>query len=307
MSGGGAVEFRNFAPLVEKARRAGPVRIAVAAAEDDDVLLSLREGRGMVEPVLFGDAGKIASAAVRVGLDLGGIEVVDHPDPKKAALEAVRSVREGRAAFLMKGMIQTADFMKAALHPEFGLRSDRLLSHVAVYDAPGYDRMIFLTDGGLNLAPDLNQKREIIQNAVEVAARLGVNTPKVAVLGAVEAVNPSMPATLDAAALAKMAERGQIRGAVVDGPLALDLAVSEEAAAHKGVRSPVAGRADVLLVPNIEVGNALGKAIMYFGGGIMAGRVAGATAPIVLNSRADTAQGKFASLAAAVVYAAAVV
>mgnify|MGYP001046027666 CR=1 FL=1 len=147
------MEFRNFAPLVEKARRAGPVRIAVAAAEDDDVLLSLKEGRGMVEPVLFGDAGKIASVAARVGLDLAVIEVVDHPDQRKAAAEAARSVREGRAAILMKGMIQSADFMKAALHPEFGLRSDRLLSHVAIYDVPGYDRMIFLTDGGLNIAP----------------------------------------------------------------------------------------------------------------------------------------------------------
>ena len=197
----------------------------------------------------------------------------------------------------MKGLINTADLLRAVLDKEVGLRTGRVLSHAAIYELPGFDRLITVTDGGMNIAPDLKQKADIIQNAVAVSKVLGISPAKVAVLAAVEVVNPDMPVTLEAAALAKMAERGQIKGAIVDGPLALDNAVEPEAAKHKGIQSAVAGQADILLVPNIEAGNILGKALVYMGPGKIAGLILGAAKPVIVTSRADSHEAKIISIA----------
>jgi phosphate butyryltransferase len=197
----------------------------------------------------------------------------------------------------MKGLIPTADLLRAVLDKEFGLRTGRVLSHAATFEISGFERLLTVTDGGMNLAPALAQKADIIQNSVALVNALGISPVKVAALAAVEVVNPDMPATLDAAMLAKMAERGQIKGAIVDGHLALDNAISAEAAAHKGIKSPVAGNVDVLLVPDINAGNVLGKSLIYFAKAKMAGLILGAARPVVVTSRADTHEGKVLSIA----------
>lgn len=206
----------------------------------------------------------------------------------------------GQADILMKGMIPTSDLLKAVLHKEAGLRTGKILSHVAAFEVPGYDRLIFVTDSGMNINPDLQQKAQIIENAALIAKGIGVEMPKVAVLAAVETINPSMQATLDASALTVMNKRGQISYCVVEGPLALDNAISPEAAEHKGITGEVAGKADILLVPAIETGNALYKSLIYFSGAKVGAVIAGARAPIVLTSRADSAESKLFSIALAV-------
>jgi phosphate butyryltransferase len=278
------------------------VRVAIAGADDDDTLVAagicVREFD--VSVTLFGKASKIESLAARAGAPLDRMDVVDAPSPQAAAQMATSLVSSGGADILMKGQVKTADFMRAVLNQEWGLRTGRVLSHVGALDMPRFDRMLFVTDGGINVAPDLKTKVEIVQNAIEMVRALGYTEPKVALLGAIETVNPEMQITTDAAAIAKMADRGQVKGALVDGPLALDTAVSPVAAEQKGLTGPVAGRADVLVVPNLESGNVLAKSMLYFGEAIMAGIVMGARKPIVLNSRADTAENKAASLALAV-------
>jgi phosphate butyryltransferase len=212
-------------------------------------------------------------------------------------------VARDEAHCAMKGRIFTADFLKAALDPSVGLRTAKLLTHVAVFDIPGFDRLVLLSDAGVLVAPTLEQKIHIVQNAVDVAIRLGVDTPRVAVLAAAEMVNPKIPSTMDAASLSKMADRGQIYGGVVDGPLALDNAISPESARIKGIKSEVAGYADILIAPDIEAGNVLAKAITYFAQGKMAGVVVGARCPLILPSRSDTREAKLISLALGVMLA----
>jgi phosphate butyryltransferase len=236
------------------------------------------------------------------GLNLKGIEIIDVKDPQEATSRAVQEVAEGRADILMKGMLNSADFIKAVLNPAGGLRTGRLLSHLAVYEIPGYYRLIYMTDGGLNVNPDLPQKKDILLNALDFFHTIGMAKPRVAVLTANEKVNPKVISTVDAQELKMAALRGEIRGALVDGPVALDVAISEDAALHKGIESPLAGRADLLLVPNIEAGNLLGKAIIYFAGGRMAGLVLGAAKPVILTSRNEPAYGKLASIALAAYY-----
>lgn len=281
------------------------MRVSVAAAEDEEVLLAVKEAleQGIATPLLVGKEEKIRALAEQVGLDLAGIPVVNAEETSTCARQAVELVSSGRADLLMKGLMPTADVLRAVLDKDIGLRTGRILSHVMIYEVPGYDRLFFLTDGGMNPAPDLKQKADIVANAVEAAHALGIAQPKVAALAAVEVVNPDMPATLDAAALAQMGARGQIKGCIIDGPLALDNAVSPEAARHKGITSPVAGQADILLVPDIEAGNLLGKAMSYFGRARSAGIIVGAKAPVVLVSRADSHEAKLLSIALGVVVA----
>ncbi len=295
------MKARTLKEFLERAVALGKKKVCVAAAADEEVLQAVKEARdcGFLEPVLVGAEEEIREQARKVGLSLAGVEVVDVPDAREAALEAVRLVRAGRAHVLMKGLVNTTDFMRAVLHPEFGLRTGKLLSHLAVFEVPGWERLIFNTDGGINVAPDLEQKVAIIENAVQFLRRLGWEQPRVALLAASEVINPKVPATVDAALIAKMAAAGQIRGAVVDGPMALDVAVSEEAARHKGIASPVAGEAELLVNPTVEVGNVFGKALIYFAGARMAGVVLGASVPIVLTSRASSAEEKLYSLAVA--------
>lgn len=293
--------LRHFAPLFQQLAQAPPLTVAVAGDADDAVMAALAQAQRFfpLRVWLAGLRQDLARRAEACGLDLRTATVVDVSDPSLALDAAIQAVRSGQAQALLKGMIPTAALMRAVLNPETGLRGPGLLSHLAVFDIPGFDRLIFVTDGGINIAPALPEKLAILRNAVPVARRLLGRDPRVAVLAAVEVVNPAMPATLDAAALAKMAQRGQIEGATVEGPLALDGAISWHAAQHKGTAGSVAGDADILLAPDIEVGNTLGKAITHFAGGVMAGIVLGARAPIVLTSRSDSALSKLASLAVA--------
>lgn len=281
-------------------------RLAVAAAQDLDVLEAVRDAVdwGVVSAILVGDKEKIKSLSQEAGLDLEKCTVIPQSDPIVAARHAVAMVADGEADLVMKGKIGTADILRAVLNKEKGLRTGRLLSHVTALDIQGYDRLLYMTDGAMNIAPDLAQKAQIIQNAVDVLRALGNDLPKVAALAAVELVNPDMPAAVEAALLAKMGDRGQIKGALVDGPLALDNAVSLHSAEVKGIDSPVAGNADILMVPDIEAGNVLYKSIVYFAKARVAGVIAGAKAPVVLTSRSDTHQAKLDSIAFSAVFAA---
>ena len=296
----------NFSQLLKEVADQPRRSVAVAGAHDEDVLRAIEEANklGIVQPILVGDEKQIKAIISEHNLALANVEIIDEPDPVESAKRAVMLIRKGRADFLMKGMLQTADMLRAVLDKEYGLRMGTLLSHVTVLETPQYDKLFFVTDGGMVMYPDVKQKAELIKNAVYVAQSLGVDVPKVAVLAAVELVNPDMPATLDAAVLTQMNQRGQIKNCVVDGPLALDNAVSVVAAAHKGIVSDVAGAADIMLVPNIEAGNMCIKAAVYLGGCVPAGLVVGARAPIVVTSRADSAQSKLVSIACAAKYAA---
>lgn len=300
-------QIRSLTELMEYAREIGPRKISVALAEDAEVMEAVEDARknGIATAILVGNAVKIADVAAKLGVDLANYEVVDERGGESAvALRAVELVSSGKADILMKGMIKTANFLRGVLNKEKGLRSGALISHVYIHQVEGYDRVFFVCDPAFNMYPDLQAKVNILNNTVDLAHAFGIVNPRVAVLGAVEVVNPDMPCTLDAAALAQMSRRGQIKGCVVDGPFALDNAISVEAAKHKGIDSEVAGNADVLLVPDIEAGNMMAKAIVYFARNKTAGLVLGAKAPVVLTSRTDSAEAKLLSIASAVALAA---
>jgi phosphate butyryltransferase len=289
----------TFSEIMEKAREGGPVRFVVAQAADATILeaLAQAERAGFACPVLVGRSDEIVKAAQERDVSIKGWEIADVPTVSEAAAEAIRIVARGQGDILVKGLLQTAELLRAVLSKSSGLTTGRTLSHVGVFRFPEAERLYFVTDAALTIAPDYNQKIDIVQNAVDVAHRLGVPQPIVAMLCAIETVNPEMPATVDAACLAKMADRGAIRGARVEGPLALDNAVSVEAARHKGITSELAGLADILVAPNIEAGNILYKALIFFAKAEEAGIVMGARCPIVLASRSDSARNKLYSLA----------
>jgi phosphate butyryltransferase len=294
------LSFENFYQVITAVRELPSCRLCVAAAAEETVLEAVRDSlrEGIVDFVLIGPEENIWRQAMKVSLNLQGIEIIDIADPVEAAHRAVKEVAEGRADILMKGMVNSSDFLRAVINPAGGMRRDRILSHMAVYEVPGYYRLIYMTDGGLNVSPNLEQKKAILQNGIEFLQAVGMESPKVAVLSANEKVDPKIPATMDARALKEMAEEA-FPGAVIDGPTPLDIAVSYESALHKGIDSPVAGKADLLLVPNIEAGNILGKSIIYFAGGRMAGLVLGASRPVILTSRNEPPMGKMASIALA--------
>jgi phosphate butyryltransferase len=290
--------------LISMASQGGRKTVAVAAAEDSEVLEAVARAveLELAHFLLFGNKEEIEQMITAKHPDLAdskAIEIISAPNHNTAAEMAVKAVKNKEANVLMKGNIPTAVILKAVLNKEYGLRSGTVLSHVAVFEVPGYDRFTIVTDAAMNLSPDVEQKAQIIKNAVKVAHSIGIDMPKVAPLAAVEVVNPAMQATIDAASLTMMNKRGQIPGCIVDGPLALDNAVSQLAAEHKGIKSEVAGQADILLVPAIEVGNVLYKSLMYFANAKVGAVIAGAKAPIVLTSRADTAESKLYSLALA--------
>lgn len=279
-------------------------KIAVAAAEDSHVLGAIKEAvaESIVEPILVGNIAKIKEIASGIGFNLNGIEMVEENDIKKACRKAVEIVRAGDANIIMKGLVSTADFLRAVLNKEAGLRKGDMLSHVGFFDPKAYHKVVAITDAAQNIAPTLQEKITIINNAVDVFNHVGFPNPKIALLGAVEVVNPKMESTLDAAAITQMNRRNQIKGCLIDGPLAFDNAINKEAAEHKGIVSEVAGDADMLFVPNIEVGNVLYKSFTYFGGANVAAMIMGATVPIVLTSRADSDRSKLLSVALAAAY-----
>ncbi|HHV78889.1 MAG TPA: bifunctional enoyl-CoA hydratase/phosphate acetyltransferase [Firmicutes bacterium] len=285
--------------LVDSAKRHAPVRIAVAGAEYTEVLeacaWAVREG--LAEPIFFGNATKVNELWSQISPESSAFEIRHSANVKEACAGAVEAVRVGEAGILMKGLLQTADIMRAALDPDKGLRTGRLLTHVAAIELPCINRLFLLSDGGLVPAPTFPEKAEIVRNAVFAARAFGLENPKVAILAAVETISEAMTAAVHAACLKVMAERGQITGCVVDGPLSLDAAISPEAAKHKKIAGPVAGSADILIVPDIEAGNVLAKSMTFIAGGLMAGIVVGARAPIVITSRADPPASKLASIA----------
>ncbi len=299
------MKISNYRELTDAALRAGPGNIGVAWPDEHEVLLAIAEASqmGLARFVLVGDVDKIKEVAEAHKIDLGGMTLIGEPDPQAAVARVMRLVSAGEAEVAMKGRVETRVFLHAALDEELGLRTGRLLSHVAVFEIPNYPRLIFVSDGGVVILPTLEQKVEIVQNAVDVAHKIGIDKPKVAILGANEMVNPKLPVSLDAASLSKMAERGQIKGALVDGPLALDNAVSVEAARIKGINSVVAGEADILITPDLESGNMMAKSITYFAGGCMIGVVVGAKAPLIVTSRSDDHRAKLMSIALSVLLA----
>lgn len=283
--------------------RSRPVKLAVAVAQDPLVLEAVAKAQelGMVEPILTGDREAIRHYAKTLGIHVADDCILDEPDEIKAAAQAVQLVHEGQADTLMKGYIHTDDFLRAILNKEKGLRLNSLMSHVFLYEDPQRHKLLFVTDAAMNINPDLAAKAQIILNCLFLTSLLGVDTPKVGILSAVEVVNPKMSSTTDAAVLAKMGERGQFSVPCrIDGPFALDNAISIRAAKHKKIESPVAGNADVLVVPNIESGNMLVKSFVYMAGGRVAGVLVGAKAPVVLTSRADTPEARLLSIACAV-------
>jgi phosphate acetyltransferase len=257
----------------------------------------------LIEPVLVGPAAKIVTVAAEHGIDIAGREIVDAPHSHAAAAQAVALIREGRGELLMKGSLHTDELMREVTSSATGLRTERRISHVFVMDVPGHPETLFITDAAINIFPDLDTKRDIIQNAIDLWAGIGLGTPKVAILSAVETVTTKIPSTIEAAALCKMAERGQITGGLLDGPLAFDNAIDPEAARIKGIGGPVAGHAQILVVPDLEAGNMLAKNLTFLARADAAGIVLGARVPIVLTSRADSVRTRLASCAVAAIYA----
>ena len=299
------IKIVRFDDMISAARQLGPVPIAVAAAHDPEVLRAVHQAQqdGMIEATLVGDWPAIEAYATQVGADLTGVSVLHQPDPQQAAQQVVELVRNGRAQVVVKGQVRTAELLSIALNRHVGIRGSGLLSHVGIFEIPGMDRLIYLSDSGVVVYPDVYQKLEIIKNVVRVAHLFGVEEPRIAILAASETVHPKIQASIDALALSRMAEQGWVKGAVVDGPLGLDLAISPRAAAPEESDSRIAGMADVLIVPNVEAGNIVGKGLLYFAHARMAGLVVGARAPIIINSRADSAETRYLSLAMAVILA----
>jgi phosphate acetyltransferase len=291
----------RFHQLMERARTLDPVKVAVAHPCDPSSLAAVVEAasRGLIEPILVGPEARIRAVAAEQGLDIGGFEIVDAEHSLDSAEKAVALVKEGRAEALMKGSLHTDELMGAVVKRDTGLRTARRISHCFVMDVPGHDQPLIITDAAVNIAPDLKTKVDIIQNAIDLARALGQEEVRVAILSAMESVNPDVPSTIEAAALCKMADRGQITGALLDGPLALDNAISPEAARIKKIDSPVAGRASILVAPDLEAGNMLAKSLSFLADADAAGIVLGAKVPIILTSRADEETARLASCAVA--------
>ncbi len=295
---------RSFDELLKVAASVGPRHVAVAAANDASTMTACVEARkqGVAESILVGDQEWIGLILKRIGVDPGDFEIEHQADPVEASEAAVRAVRTDRAQILMKGNVSTSKFVHTALSAGGGLRTDRLLSDVEVYEdarRPG-SQLVLVSDGGINIAPTIKQKLEIIRNAVEVAHRLGMRNPKVALLSGSERVHPDFQSTIDAVALVKMCQYGEIQGCVVDGPFGLDNAIDMASARAKGIESPVGGAADVLIVPNLETGNIFCKGLQYYAGKTLAHVAVGAKAPILIDSRTAPAEAKLVSIALAV-------
>jgi phosphate acetyltransferase len=298
----------KYQRLIARAQAVKPVAIAAVVHPCDEISLKAAveaAEQGLITPILVGPRAKIAAVAAQFGLDISGLEQVDVPHSHAAADAAVQLARAGKAEMLMKGSLHTDELMGAVVASTTGLRTERRISHAFVMDVPNLDRPLIVTDAAINIFPTLEDKQHIVQNAIDLAIALGFMSPKVAILSAVETVNPKIPSTIEAAALCKMAERQQIVGAILDGPLALDNAIDMEAAQIKQIDSPVAGRADILVVPDLEAGNMLAKSLTFMADADAAGIVLGARVPIVLTSRADSLTTRLASCAVAALVVAA--
>lgn len=295
----------GFKEIIKLAQKKGPKRVAVAAANDEDVLKAIKIAmdENICVPILVGDKEIINKISKHIGLNLSNVEVIDEKDNKIASITAVSMVSSGNADILMKGLVDTSVILKAILDKEVGLRTGNILSHAAVFEIKNYHKILFVTDAAMNIAPNVDEKRQILENVLKLTNSLDIENPKVAVICAKEKVNSKMQATLDAQKLVELNKSGELINCIVGGPFALDNAISKEAAELKGVNDPVAGDADILLMPNIEAGNVLYKALTYFSDSENAGILLGARAPIVLTSRADSDKAKLNSIALAVLCA----
>jgi phosphotransacetylase len=287
----------KYEQLLERCRNLEPVPTAVAHPCEETALAGAIEAgaKGLIAPILVGPRSKILEIAAKGRIDLGQTPIVDAPHSHGSAAQAVELVRTGQAELLMKGSLHTDELLGAVVAKDTGLRTGRRISHVFIMDVPTYHKVLIVTDAAINIAPALEDKVDIVRNAIDLATSLGVKTPKVAILAAVETVTSKMPATIDAAALCKMADRGQITGGLIDGPLAFDNAISKDAARIKGIHSEVAGDPDILLAPDLEAGNILAKQLSFLANADSAGLVVGARVPIILTSRADSVRSRIAS------------
>ena len=302
-----AASASKYDRLIAEAKRSAAAKAIVVHPCDETSLRGAVEAAamGLISATLVGPAAKINNVAREHNLDIGKCELVDVAHSDAAASKAVELIRAGQGELLMKGSLHTDELMRPVTASATGLRTERRISHVFIMDVPTYPETLFITDAAINIFPDLDAKRDIVQNAIDLFTQIGLGKPRVAILSAVETVTTKIPSTIDAAALCKMADRGQITGAILDGPLAFDNAIDPEAARIKGIHSPVAGRAQILVVPDLEAGNMLAKNLVYLSKADSAGLVLGARVPIVLTSRADSVRSRMASCAAAVLYAAA--
>jgi len=306
ISPGAHAPLSKYERLIARAKQVVPPASTIVVHPCDET--SLRgpleaAEAGIIVPILVGPAAKISAVAREHHLDISRIEVVDVPHSDAAAAEAVQLIHESRGELLMKGSLHTDELMRAVTSSKTGLRTARRISHVFIMDVPNYSETLFITDAAINIFPDLDAKRDIIQNAIDLFTQVGLGVPRVAILSAVETVTSKIPSTIEAAALCKMADRGQISGGLLDGPLAFDNAIDPEAAKIKGIRSEVAGRAQILVVPDLEAGNMLAKNLIFMAKADAAGLVLGARVPIILTSRADSVRARMASCAAAVLFA----
>ena len=295
----------KYERLIARAKGISAAKTVVVHPCDETSLRGVTQAAsaGLIVPILVGPRAKITAVADAYKFDIAAFEVIDAAHSEAAATKAVALIREGKGELLMKGSLHTDELMRAVTASATGLRTERRISHVFVMDVPRYAETLFLTDAAINIFPDLDAKQDIVQNAIDLFTQVGLGTPRVAILSAVETITPKIPSTIDAAALCKMADRGQIKGGILDGPLAFDNAIDPEAARIKGIRSDVAGKAQILVVPDLEAGNMLAKNLVYFSNADSAGIVLGARVPIVLTSRADSVRSRLASCAAAVLYA----
>jgi phosphate acetyltransferase len=295
----------KYERLIARAKSVQPAITLVVHPCDESSLRGAVEAaeEGIIKPVLVGPKDKITATAAKYGISIDGYEIVDTPHSDAAAAKAVEMIREAKGELLMKGSLHTDELMRAVTSGATGLRTGRRISHVFVMDVPTYAETLFITDAAINISPDLDVKRDIVQNAIDLFTEVGLGRPRVAILSAVETVTTKIPSTIEAAALCKMADRGQITGGDLDGPLAFDNAIDPKAAEIKGIKSPVAGRAQILVVPDLEAGNMLAKNLTFLARADAAGIVLGARVPIILTSRADSVRTRLASCAVAVLYA----
>jgi len=293
--------LKNFDALESLLGKSKKKKIAVAMAQDNDILKAVHtaQKQGLAEAILIGSSEKIKAIAEEHGFDLSQFQIVHHEDENKCVSKAVGMVRQGEAHVVMKGLCSTSTFLKGVLDRENGLRTGKILSHLAIFENPNYHKLLFMSDAAMNIAPTVIEKTAIAENAIAATHRLGYALPKVALLSAVEKINESMPSTIDASVIAEMGERNQIKNAIIDGPLALDNAVSKNANKIKNFVSPVGGDTDICIVPNIESGNIFYKSLTIFGNSRVAGVIIGAAAPVVLTSRADSDDSKFLSIISA--------
>jgi phosphate acetyltransferase len=301
----GGPPHAKYERLIARAKEVPAATTVVVHPCDETSLRGATEAAeaGIIVPILVGPAAKISAVAREHGLEIGGLQIIDVPHSEAAAAKAVELIHESKGELLMKGSLHTDELMREVTSSKTGLRTARRISHVFIMDVPTYAETLFITDAAINIFPDLDAKRDIVQNAIDLFTQVGLGTPRVAILSAVETVTAKIPSTIEAAALCKMAERGQITGGLLDGPLAFDNAIDPEAAKIKGIKSAVAGRAQILVVPDLEAGNMLAKNLTFLAKADAAGIVLGARVPIVLTSRADSVRARMASCAVAVLYA----